>query len=270
MDDSGHVVLHGPGLEVVSARRRLVRKPLAAKRSDVLSDLGQWMLKVLLSHQLPPELRFEAPLEGVRIDEPIVNAMALAKIAAVSVASASRFVVGLKEDELLNTDEGFLKLIRVDELLDRWSAAFKRRPLELRARWLFPAKDPLRHLDEVLRRVQKPDERACLGLFAACDRLGFQFVSGVAPHLYLEHVSSDALRRFGLRQAEPGEAADVMVREPRYPESLFRGAMDRDGVPVSDVIQCWLDVADNPARGEEMASHLHEKVIGPHLLEEDR
>ena len=270
MDDSGHVVLHGPGLEAVRGPRRLARKPIAVQRSDFLSDLGQWMLKVLLSHRLPPELRFEASLADVRIDEPIVNATELAKAAGVSVASASRVVASLKEEDFLVVDEAVLELIRVDELLDRWRSAFKRRPSELRACWLFPPKDPPRHLDELLKRVQKPAERACLGLFAACDRLGYRFVGGVAPHLYLEHVSSDALRRFGLRQAEPGEAADVMVREPRYPESLFRGAMDRNSVPVSDVLQCWLDVADNPARGEEMASHLYERVIRPHLLEHDQ
>jgi hypothetical protein len=46
--------------------------------------------------------------------------------------------------------------------------------------------------------------------------------------------------------------------------------MDRDGVPVADVLQCWLDVADNPARGEEMAAHLHERVIRPSVLEHVR
>jgi hypothetical protein len=267
MDDSGLVVLHGVGLQAVRRQRRLVRKHASAQRSDFLSDLGQWMLKVLFSHQLPPELRVEAPLEHVRIDEPIANAMALARVAGVSVASASRFVASLKEEDFLIEDKIFLQLIRVDDLLDQWRAAYKRRPSELRARWLFPPKDPLKQLDNVLKQVQKPGERACLGLFAACDRLGFRFVHGVAPHLYIEHVSNDVLQRFGFRLAEPGEAADVMVREPRYPESLFRGAQDRDGVPVADVLQCWLDVADNPARGEEMAAHLFERVIRPSLLD---
>jgi hypothetical protein len=275
MDDSGLVVLHGPGLESVRRQRRFVRKPQpSAQRSDFLSDLGQWMLKVLFSHQLPPdlrvesrpELRDESPLERARIDEPIVNAMSLAKVAGVSVASASRFVASLKEDEYLVDDEGFLKIIRIDDLLDQWRAVLKRRPLELRARWLFPPKDSLKQLDEALKKARKSGDRACLGLFAACDRLGFRFVSGVAPHVYIEHPSNEALQRCGLRQAEPGEAADVMVREPRFPEAIFRGAMDRNGVPVADVLQCWLDVADNPARGEEMAAHLYERVIGPSLL----
>ena len=141
----------------------------------------------------------------------------------------------------------------------------------MRARWLFAPKDSSERLDEVLRKhVQKSGERACLGLFAACDHLGFRFVSGVAPHIHLEKVSADALRGLGLRLAEPGEAADVIAREPRFPESVFRGAADHEGVRVADVLQCWLDVADNPARGEEMAAHLFERVVRPNVLEGDR
>jgi hypothetical protein len=228
------------------------------------------MLKVLLSHRLPPELRMHAPADRARIDHPIANAMALARVSAVSVASASRFVASLKEERFA-VDGAVVRLIRESELLERWRAVLQRRPLELRTRWLFPRRDPRAHLEHRLRQHdQQPGERACLGLFAACDQLGFRFVSGVAPHLYLEDLSPTHLQRLGLRVAEPGEDVDVLVRQPRFPEAVFRGATIRDGIPVSDVIQCWLDVADHPARGEEMAAHLHERVIGPSLLGDDR
>jgi len=226
----------------------------------MLSDLGQWMLKVLLSHRLPPELRMLAPHDRSPIDAPIVNAAALARVADVSVPSASRFVAALRDEQFVVDDDRGLAVVRLDDLLDRWHAAYKRRPAEARARWIFAPKAPSRQLDEALA---KSPERACLALFAACDRLGFPFVHGVAPHIHVEHLSADALRALGLRLAEPGEAADVIQREPRFPESVFRGAADRR---VADVLQCWLDVADNPARGEEMAEHLFEHVIGPHLL----
>ncbi len=271
MDDSGLVVLHGDGLESIRSERSYVHKPPLARRTDIFSDLGQWMLKVLLSHRLPPELRVFAPLNEARVNEPIVNARALAKVAGVSVPSASRFVAALREERFLIENESALRIIRLDEVVDRWRALYKKRPSEVRARWLFAPKDGSRHLNDVLRKyVPKPGERACLGLFAACDQLGFRFVRGVAPHMLLEHVSADALRHLGLRLAEPGEAADVIVREPRFPESAFRGAADHEGVQVADVLQCWLDVADNPARGEEMAAHLFERVVRPSLLELDR
>jgi hypothetical protein len=271
MDDAGLVVLHAPGMEDLRRERQAMRKsPAAPQRSDFLSDLGQWMLKVLLSHRLPAELRMHAPADRARIDQPIANAMALARVSAVSVASASRFVAGLKEEHFA-VDGAVVRLIRERELLERWRAVLQRRPLELRTRWLFPRRDSRAHLEHWLREHdQQPGERACLGLFAACDQLGFRFVSGVAPHLYLEDISPAYLLRLGLRVAEPGEIVDVLVRQPRFPEAVFRGATIRDGIPVSDVLQCWLDVADHPARGEEMATHLHERVIGPSLLGDDR
>lgn len=268
MDDSGLVVMHGAGLENIRGERSYVSKPPVVQRADIFSDLGQWMLKVLLSHRLPPELRVFAPLQNARIDNPVINARALAMVAGVSVPSASRFVAALREERFLIEKEPALRLIRVDELLDRWRAVYKRPPSEVRARWLFAPSDGAKQLDEALRKhVQKSGERACLGLFVACARLGFRFVRGVAPHMLLEHVSADILDHLGLRLAEPGEPADVIAREPRFPESAFRGAVDHDGVRVADVLQCWLDVADNPARGEEMAEHLFDRVIRPSLIE---
>jgi hypothetical protein len=270
MDDSGLVILQGSGLDALKRQRRHVRKSSAvAQRSDFLSDLGQWMLKVVLSHRMPPALRAKGPLDDASIDEPVANATALARAAAVSVSGASRFVASLKEEHFL-VEDGVLRFVRVEELLDQWRAVLKRRAPEIRASWLFPSKDSVNQLDNLLRKhPQKPGERACLGLFAACDRLGFRFVSGVAPHIYLEKVSIDVLQRLGLRLAEPGESADVMVREPRFPESVFRGALGRKGIPVTDVLQCWLDVKNHPARGEEMAAHLLDRVIRPALLQDD-
>jgi hypothetical protein len=267
VDASGLVALAGPGLDTVRVERRPRPPPSAPPhRSDYFSDLGQWILKVLVSHKLPPELRFRAAVSGNRIDMPVSNATLLAQLAGTSIASAARIVSSLRDAGHLSSDHGALELIRVEQLLEEWRAIYTRRPSESRARWLFAPKDSLRHLDSILKRPQKPDERACLGLFAACDRLGFRFVSGVAPHLYLESHSSDVLRRWGLRPAEAGEAADVMVRSPRFPEALFRATNVRADVPIADIMQSWLDVSENPARGDEMAAHLYARVIVPHLL----
>jgi hypothetical protein len=271
MDDSGLVALHGHGLEDVQRpRRRLLRKnagPIAS-HSDFLSDLGQWMLKVVVSHLLPPELRVASPVNQQRADAPIANATMLSKAAGVSVPSAARFVAALRKETFLAEEERFLRIIRIEQLLDQWRAVYKRQPSEVRARWLLSRKSSDAQLQRAVAKWSSPENRACLGLFAAGERLGFPFVRGVAPHLYLERVSIEALRELGLRLAEPGEPADVIIREPRYAESVFRGARVHDGVPVADVLQCWLDVASSPARGEEMAAHLYESVIYPNLVED--
>jgi hypothetical protein len=113
-----------------------------------------------------------------------------------------------------------------------------------------------------------------LAAFAACEQLGLGFVRGVVPHLYLED-GGDArgaalLERLGLRRVEAGAPADVMVREPPYPESVFRAAVLRDGVPTADVIQCWLDVSHEEARGPEQAEHIWKALLEPRLLPDVR
>ena len=51
------------------------------------------------------------------------------------------------------------------------------------------------------------------------------------------------------------------MRIPRWPEALFRGAVDCDGVLVSDILQAWLDVSEQPARGDEQAQDIWKRVL---------
>jgi hypothetical protein len=55
----------------------------------------------------------------------------------------------------------------------------------------------------------------------------------------------------------------VVLRVARWPESVLRGAVSVRGVPVADIIQCWLDVSAEPARGAEQAAFIWKKVLGP-------
>lgn len=61
----------------------------------------------------------------------------------------------------------------------------------------------------------------------------------------------------------PSEAPDIVLRQALFPQSTFRGAVHRDGLIVADVIQVWLDVAHHPARGEEQAELIYQKVLRP-------
>ena len=86
-------------------------------------------------------------------------------------------------------------------------------------------------------------------------------------HLYAEDVSAQAFEELGLVAADRGDKVDVFVRQPKYAESVFRGAVWRHGV-ASDVLQCWMDVIDRPVRGEEQARQIWNRVLKPKLLEE--
>jgi hypothetical protein len=86
--------------------------------------------------------------------------------------------------------------------------------------------------------------------------------------VYAEDASAKAFEELGLIAANPGERVDVYVRQRKLAESVFRAAVWRDGVAVSDVVQSWLDVVDHPVRGEEQARHIWSRVLKPQLLEE--
>jgi hypothetical protein len=91
--------------------------------------------------------------------------------------------------------------------------------------------------------------------------LGLGFVHGVPPHIYLERLDPDAIAQLGLSVENADRQADVYVRIPENPESVFRAAVQRDGVPVSDILQVWLDVSSHPARGRAQADEIRKRVL---------
>ncbi|MBM3746369.1 MAG: hypothetical protein FJW34_11285 [Acidobacteria bacterium] len=250
----------GHGLEVFDARpSRSASRAAAGPRRlpHLFSDLNQWMLKVLLGQSISEDLL--AVPRG-----PLRSATQLAEAAQVSLMSASRFVRQLRNEGFLDDREDDLRLARVDELLDRWVAANQQGPRDLPVRWIVPRDQP--HLLAALKAysaaaTRRP--RCALGLFAAADALGFGFVQGVPPHIYLERFDPDVLRELGLSAADSDHRADAYVRIPACTEAVFRAAVIRDGLSVSDILQVWLDVSRHPARGQEQADQIRRRVLGP-------
>jgi hypothetical protein len=112
---------------------------------------------------------------------------------------------------------------------------------------------------------QEPSPRACLGLFAAAESLGFGFVYGVPHYFYLENLDRGVLNRMGLSPEGAEHAPDVFVRIPASRGTVFRGAVERNGVPVTDIMQVWLDVSSHPARGADQAEEIRRRVLLPFL-----
>lgn len=265
IDREGLQLFVGPGLEKLNAHTpsRARRQHHAPPESAYLfSDLSQWMLKVLLAPLLSEKF-LNAPRGSYR------NASELAAAAEVSVMSAFRFVRQLRQEEFLDEDNEFLRLVRKEELMRRWQATQLRSAPELPLRWIVPVKNERRlpaalhayHLHPGAKR--QPAPRACLGLFAAAESLGCGFVHGVPPYFYLENLDRGVLTRMGLSPEGAERKSDVYVRVPVFRESVFRAAVVRDGVPVADLLQVWLDVSSHPARGEEQAEEIRRCVLAP-------
>lgn len=258
VDERGLVRFHGLGLEAArsdSKRGASQQRAAKARPRDLFSDLNQWLLKVLAGRKLSEEM-IAVPREPVR------SSAELAAQAQVSAPAAWRLHRALKDGGHLDED-GDLALVR--DLMARWRAAAQRPQQRLGARWILPGRAPLDRLRAALAELRKEAKLppACLGLFAACDALGVGHVRGAPVHLYVRRAEPEFLEHLGLAIVSDGQQPDLLLRVARWPESVFRAAVDVDGVPVADVIQCWLDVSSEPARGAEQAAFIWRRVLGP-------
>lgn len=276
IDSEGLRAFAGHGLEVLNAnpsRSARTHGSAPQRLPHLFSDLNQWMLKILLAQLIPEDL-LSAPRERFR------NASQLAQVANVSVMSAVRFVRQLANEGFLEQREGYFEAVRIQELLRRWVVAGRHSEREFPVRWII--KRDRHQLNAALKayaselsvvgasaskaragRRMNRAPRICIGLFAAADALGFGFVHGVPPYIYLETDDVDVLRRLGLSAEDAEHSPDAYIRIPANSEAVFRAAVMRDRVPVSDILQVWLDVSTHPSRGQAQADEIRKRILGP-------
>jgi Holliday junction resolvase len=284
MDSEGLRAFHGYALERFNAQRSRARDFKFGVRShatpQLFSDLSQWMLKVMLAPSIP-EFLLSAPRGKYQ------GASQLAKAAGVSMMSAFRFLDQLSKEGFLDDRNGALQLVRIQELTQRWLAASRRSVPEIPVRWILrqkrnPLPEALRaYVEASTKAVSRPRKRrsdrllgsaprVSLGLFAAAEALGFGFVHGVPPHFYLERFESVFLEQVGLSTIAAEAQPDAYIRVPRNNESVFRAAVLRDGIPICDIIQVWLDVSHHPSRGKDQADLIWKRVLAPAIDKEGR
>lgn len=231
---------------------RRARLPRPAPSINLFSDLNQWMLKLLLAWELPEGL-LNAPRKRFK------SGSELAECAQVSAMSASRFLQQLRNEGYLSDSSVHLKLVRCEELFNRWSAAAMRSSAEIPCRFLLrlPAEQQMQSL------LSRHAGDACLGLFAAADALGIGHVSGVPPYVYVNKPPNLEAPAWSGLMAFPSERPDVILRQAAFPQSTFRAAVNQDGVLVADIFQVWLDVKNHPTRGAEQAQLIYDKYLRP-------
>lgn len=230
--------------------RLSVRRPSQA--INLFSDLNQWMLKLLLAWELPNGL-LNAPKRQFK------NGSDLAEAAQVSAMSASRFLQQLRSEGYLSDSSPHLKLVRREELFRRWGAAAMRACPEMPCRFLLraPAAQQIRGL------LSHHSKNACLGLFSAADELGIGHVSGVPPYIYVPKLPKVGASDWPGLMAYPSDRPDLILRQASFPQSTFRGAVNHDGILVTDILQVWLDVMNHPTRGSEQAGLIYKKYLLP-------
>ncbi len=259
IDFEGLRLFRGPQLDDLNVADVQVSPQFQSVRgesSNLFSDLNQWMLKVLLAPELPERL-LSAPRGRYR------NASQLARAANVSVMSAFRLVQLLQQERYLAESEPHLRLVRREELFQRWQSSVSQRMREVSMRFLLRA-SPNGELQRML-----DSGRACLALFAAADALGLGFVHGVPPHVYVRSLHRASLEEWkSIVPAADGERPDLILRQAPALQSVFRGLVRVDGKPVCDILQVWLDVSASPSRGREQADLIRRRVLNRVLLGE--
>ena len=79
---------------------------------------------------------------------------------------------------------------------------------------------------------------------------GTALLQGIPPNFYLEHLDREVLGSMGFSPDDAKGRPYLFVRVPVFKQSIFRAAVARDGVPVADIIQVWLDVSSPPVSNE--------------------
>jgi hypothetical protein len=279
IDLEGLRIFHGFGLERFNSERSSLSRvhlPVEHPTSTYLfSDLNQWMLKILLGQDIQESL-LTIPRRQYR------NGRMLSQAAGVSPMSASRFLRELVSQGFLDERQGLLRLVRIEELLQQWQAASQRAGRDVPVRWIIRGGEEqllsvvrsycswreanrLRRQKPRAGRIAEPAPRVAIGLFGAADLLGVGFVHGAVPYLYLEHLSVSALEQLGLSVEDAKGQPDAYVRVPENKEAVFRAAVQHQGVPVSDILQVWLDVSKHPARGKEQADQIWKRILAPSI-----
>lgn len=256
-------VISGRGEQYFSgeAFQQLNRLPEEPSRSstgrlsqaiNLFSDLNQWMLKLLLAWELPNGL-LNAPKRQFK------NGSDLAEAAQLLQESGSAHGGHLRSEGYLSDSSPHLKLVRREELFRRWGAAAMRACPEMPCRFLLraPAAQQIRGL------LSHHSQSACLGLFSAADELGIGHVSGVPPYIYVPKLPKVGASDWPGLMAYPSDRPDLILRQASFPQSTFRGAVNHDGILVTDILQVWLDVMNHPTRGSEQAGLIYKKYLLP-------
>jgi hypothetical protein len=224
------------------------------------SDLDQWLLKVFLlgRHGIPADY-WGGPQGSVE------NAFQLSKLAGVSPPIANSWVKAMESSGYLRRI-GRKKLIpvRPNALIEEWRGQYRfgdNRILPYRS--VYPISEADQYLDDLLEKMKSFDKSISLAISGhqACRLLGIKHSSARSIHIYFWGNVANVANPLGLIPAESPSEANLFLVEPKYPRSVFGGRVIREGIPVCDILQCYLDLYNLPDRGREQADFVFENIL---------
>jgi len=268
-DTHGHLHANFAPDATSSRRAQASPRPLTSKLRTPFTGHGELLIKALLANRLPAgALGISAPdFTRFQGGDSFRGVAELARVLPFAPPTLSQILTILEQNGWLDKGDGYPRLVRIPALLKAWSAAAQTGWIEVPVRFLLPEDSPREQLLRILTEAKKSElaersehGRVSLAGFEACRHHGVNVVRGAPLQFYVEHLTGSSLEMLGMCSAELGSRPDAIAWAPRVPVSIFHGRVDRDGLPVCDALQCWLDLADHPARGREQADAILRKL----------
>jgi len=269
LDAMGYYVLHLRGQRECGHLPPLASQPLRSaparspSRGRLFAPKFQWLMKVLLLNGFEPEY-WSGPAAPPR------NVSELAKAGGVSQPYASKFVAAAEASGYIERSPIGFVIRRIESLLDEWAAAarFKPQGRRLHVAPMFPLEGQSLQ-ESILKRLRGQDDadnkpRAVIGGHFACELMHLGRSNVRSAMIYINGRADEFLSAWDLAEV-PQEQGHLEIVEPVSNQSIFDGHGLAQGIPICDIIQCYLDVRWSPARGREQADFIYEKVLGPRL-----
>ncbi len=224
------------------------------------SDLDQWLLKVFLLGRPGGAADYWGGPQGS-----VENAFQLSKLAGVSPPVANSWVNAMESSGYLRRIRR-KKLIplRPNALIEEWRGQYRfgdNRILPYRS--VYPVSEADQHLDDLLNRLKSLNKSIPLAISGhqACRLLGIKHSSAKSIHIYFWGNVANVANSFGVVPVETINEANLILVEPKYPKSVFGGRVIRGGIPICDILQCYLDLYNLPDRGREQADFVYENIL---------
>jgi hypothetical protein len=247
-DLAGNVYLNTPRLHY---EKVVTKNPYAAKPTlkELFSPVSSRLVRVLLT----------SPDKKWYVSE-------LAKEADVSIALAYRFIEKLREDKLVERyPDKQIAVTSPGEILDRWVRAKKSYRSYTQQRFGFYSyKKDIPSIFEAITNVNNDQYMKYALSFSTGAYLVAPFITTINKvQMYINNsVDIDTWKRI-LDLTPIDRGANVEIYMP-YDKGVFYGVQQvtlGQGSGTIDVVsnvQLYLDIINDPARGEEQATHLRE------------
>ena len=233
----------------------------SSKMQLSFSDLEQWLLKVFLMSSSDVASDYWGGPKGYA-----ENAFQLSKIANVSRMAANLWAQAMESSSYLKRiRRKEMILLRPKAILEEWVGRYRFSDNRIYPyRSMFPVSNPDAFFKEILngiRRYNKELGSLAIAAHRACELHGIKHSSAKSNHIYCLGNIEKLAEILNLVPSDVEHKVDLFLVEPKYPKSVFGGILQKKGIPVCDILQCYLDLYHLPDRGREQANSVYENVI---------